>query len=420
MRKVTENGRNATVRGRRTCHRASDTRSRSPSATLLARKACLGLALAAAFTACKPRSDGGATTQSTTPELQLWKIPPAPTNLDRNFTCPTAARSLRAVVGGRELTYQPADAPVVAAWDALTPILAPIASPAELKITVILVRRQNGVPHYLYLSNGTQDNVFQGWSSTKFIAFAAAASKLRERSGGKVGLDGNLPAPGGGRAPIGDLITEATTYSGRPHAHLTSNNAATWAKNIAGRQFTQELVTRWLGRANERFDGGYQTYSASHNRRGNGWGLTVRGKGGEEVTAAAPVIPSGAKNALSSRTLAEFLKRMVMHRENPGQAIPNVTWDDLTTIFYGVPQAQSRYFSDMKVGGMQGGASTYLLNALGGDDAKKLEASTWGQWRTITKAGWGRPFKSGEVDLAWHGYGCVPRFDETGKALPTK
>lgn len=373
---------------------------------------------------CKKPEEGGASAQSES-SVHLDNLQSAPSNLQRDFMCPTSARSLEADVAGRRLTYQKATSPTPAmSWNALSPILDSIAPSSELKMTVILVRRMHGVPHYLQLSNGTQDHTFQTWSSSKHMAFAALASTLRARSNGAVGLNSWVSDPNGGRVHVGDLVTEATSYEfscfdrryckGTRHVpHLSSNNVSIWAKNLAGRQYAHNLVTQFLGRNRERFDGGYD-----RNMTGSGWGSTFTDANGRQTTLSRSAVPAGAANSLSTRTIAEFLKRMVMTREDPTTAIPHVTWEDMTTIFYGAPQGTSKYFPHYKVGGMLGGAGDYIQNAVSGGNLTQLENSTMGQWRSFTKVGWG-PGSAGGSDMAWHGYGCIPRFDpNTLKATP--
>ena len=62
--------------------------------------------------------------------------------------------------------------------------------PDDLYVTLVLVRRVNGEPHYRYLSNGTHHLTFEPWSTTKFMAVANAGAHLREQSDGLVGLTG--------------------------------------------------------------------------------------------------------------------------------------------------------------------------------------------------------------------------------------
>lgn len=76
-----------------------------------------------------------------------------------------------------------------------------------MRKTAILVRRVGGVPHYRYLSNGSQDVAVEPLSSTKFMAVANAATRIRAASNGKVGLDSSVDG-----IPVGDLVSVITSY----------------------------------------------------------------------------------------------------------------------------------------------------------------------------------------------------------------
>jgi hypothetical protein len=115
------------------------------------------------------------------------------------------------------------------------------------------------------------------------------------------------------------------------------------------------------------------------------------------------------KNSLSTLTITEFLKRLVMHREEPTQALPHAKWSDVQTIIYGADSKMTRYFKDRDIAGMAGGPSTYIHAAAGAWKSNDLETLTRGNWRTFTKIGWGPgPETDPENDFVWHGYGCIP------------
>ena len=100
----------------------------------------------------------------------------APGSQDRAWSCPNVASSAGA--------YRPSSAPITVDSNALRGIV-----PADMRMTVVLVRRVGGVPFYRYLSNGSHDVAVQPLSSTKFMAVANAATRIRAASNGKVGLD---------------------------------------------------------------------------------------------------------------------------------------------------------------------------------------------------------------------------------------
>ena len=98
-------------------------------------------------------------------------IKQVPADRDRGFVCPVQASSasVNAPSGDGLLHYEPASAAPSVDDEALKGIV-----PDDMRITLVLVRRVNGVPHYRYLSNGTHAETFQPWSTTKFMAIANA------------------------------------------------------------------------------------------------------------------------------------------------------------------------------------------------------------------------------------------------------
>lgn len=322
-----------------------------------------------------------------------------PSNRDRDFRCPVNYATPTAKVNGRTVTFAPATAPAAADWSALAPIVSEAASPGSLKLAVILIHRVNRVPHYYYVSNGTQNDAVQTWSSSKFMAFAAGASQLREESGGRVGISGETVDTRGGWVPVGDLMSIATIYRTRV-APYNSNNLGTWMQNVSGRAHSTGLVQSWLGRGGESFAGGYGE---------DGSRLTgkFRGPGGAVYETRLSSAGAGS-NSMSMLTTAEFLKRLVMHREDATTRLPAVQWEDLQTIFYGASPDKTKYFKDRDIGGMQGGPSIYTLLPAGGWNSNALEVRSKGQFRHISKIGYG------DAQGVYHSYNCLPQFDASG------
>jgi hypothetical protein len=336
--------------------------------------------------------------------------------------CQAVAPSPVLTVGGRTVTFQ-ADGPGPrsADWTALKPILDPIAPSSALKVTVINIVRVNGKPYFRYLSNGTQNDTVQTWSSSKPLALAAMASQLRDESNGLVGIDGSTRSTNGdgGQVPIGDLVSIATVYRERVRPY-NSNNIGTWAQNVSGRPHTTRLINTWLKRPNETLGGGY-------GEDGSGLTATFRSPDGREHVSRLSASGSTA-NQISTLTFADFYRRIILHRELREQdltenrdtcdpermgslSLPCVTWSDMKTILYGASRNTTRYFRDKAVGGMAGGMSTLLHHAATAGNPQSLNQRFQGKWRIFTKVGWGT--SNGLPDTRWHGYGCFPVFDPT-------
>lgn len=295
-----------------------------------------------------------------------------PSHEDRELQCPNAHSPAA--------DYHSAAEPVVVDGDALVGIV-----PDELDVTVILIRRVDGVPHYRYLSNGRHDRAYQPWSTTKFLAAANAAASLRIASGYEVGLTATVSD-----APLGDLVTSMHSYDGDPYS---SNALGRYFHDIGGRARANDLVHElWLGRpATETFGGNYGEAAPA-------LGYTFVEPGGASVTIA-PDTTSGPANHLSSFTTAEALKRLVLHREEPAQRLPGIQWSDLRVLLYGA-ESSARYGP---WGGMTADTAIYLQ----AHDMDYVERRSHGRWRVFSKLGLGSGGQFLDV-----GYACLPVLDD--------
>ena len=270
--------------------------------------------------------------------------------------------------------------------------------PKEIELTLVVIRRDvGGIPYYRYYSNGTQDVTVQPLSSTKFMAVASAAAAIRRRSGDSVGLSASVQG-----IPLGDLITVIHDYN---EQHYESNALARYFLDIGGREAANDLVHGWLGRsAQESFGGDYGAAVAP-------LATTLIGPDGRTVEVA---LDDGAihPNQLSTLTMAEFLKRIVMHREDAAARLPGIQWKDIEVLLYGAEheawfplQSESGVAHPRGWGGMTADAAIYLQSALNMTDRERI---AHGKWRIFSKLGYGQ---SGFVE---NSYGCFPELDASG------
>ncbi len=317
-----------------------------------------------------------------------------PSNRDRHFVCPVVSTTPAPQPSDieRQFTYQPAssepnvDSTALAAY-----------GPDDLNIIVILVKRIDGIPHYRYLSNGTHNVIVQPWSSTKFMAIANAGAALRKASDGLVGLSAVVDS-----IPVGDLVTLVHNYQGTPYS---SNGLARWFLDIGTRRQLGAFVhDEWLNRPNaETLGGNYGQPSADLGT------YFVDELGHTDM----PKDDSpGPDNQLSTYTIAEFLKRLVMHRENPEFAMPYLQWSDVEVLLYGA--SNSMLFQNGQPQGMESDPTIYLQQAL---DINAIDSETAGRWRIFSKLGFGYA-RGGEFVNA--GYGCFPVFDDKNRAIPDR
>lgn len=305
----------------------------------------------------------------------------SPSNHDRTIRCP--------IVSTVSTGFAPASGPVVIDGAALKGIV-----PDDVDVTAILIRRVGGVPYYRYLSNGTHDDAFQPWSSTKFMAAAGAGAALRRASGGKVGLT----AKAANGAWLGDLVTVIASYR---EDRYTSNGLAHYFLNVAGRAHVMSLVHDWLGRpASETYGGNYGVPAPTD------LGYTFTDANGA-VATATPDDQSGIPNHLSTHTLAEFMKRLVAW-EDTATRLPDLTKPDVEALFYG-PATSAWYPGEL--GGLAADPTIYMQSAL---DMDAVEKDSHGRWRTFGKLGFG----DGEFVLAT--YTCLPVLDAAGAPIPDR
>ncbi len=313
-----------------------------------------------------------------------------PSDRNRDLRCPIESEgdTIR-TLDGQDVIYFLADAPVQVDSSALRGIV-----PDDLRVTLVLVRRVDGVPHYRYLSNGRHDDVVQPWSSTKFMAAANAGARLRVESGYRVGLTGRVDG-----WPLGDLVTMVHAYDER---HFTSNGLSRYFHDVGGRREAQWLVTNWLGRPlGETFGGNYGAPAAS---------LGFRFQDGAASVQLTRDTASPPANQLSTFTLAEFLKRLVMHREDGATRLPGIQWADVRTLLYGAED--SRLYGAGDPQGMEADTAVYIQQAF---DVPAMEERSLGKWRVFSKLGHG-PSRGGE--FVHVGYACLPKLDDSGEPVP--
>ncbi len=148
----------------------------------------------------------------------------------RGFTCPNRG----AVPAG----YLPAQASVQAIKPHLdTKALAAINLPAGLQATLINIRRDaQGRPYYRYFGTTNHSEARESWSTSKFMAAAAAGAKIREASSHMLGLTSTTSS---GHA-LSDLVTWIHNYD--KSGSLESNALARYFLNVAGRDYARGLV----------------------------------------------------------------------------------------------------------------------------------------------------------------------------------
>ena len=310
-----------------------------------------------------------------------------PSYEDRDVACAVDDASPTVTLAdGTTVTYAPMTAPIVIE-DTLTGIV-----PDELFVTVILIRRVGGVPHVRYLSNGSAETAYQPWSTTKVFAAANAASRLRIASDYELGLTASVSG-----YELGDLVTSVCNYDYNP---FSSNSLGRYFHDVGGRARANDLIhALWLNRpASETFGGNYGEASP-----GIGYSFT---EPSGETLSITPDTSAGPANHLSSLTVAEALKRLVIHREVEEQRLPGIQWADIETILYGARESTEYGFW----GGMSRDTAIYLQT---GHDPAYLDMRSKGHYRMFSKLGLGTSGQFLNV-----GYACLPVLDNAEQPVP--
>ena len=105
-------------------------------------------------------------------------------------------------------------------------------------------------------------------------------------------------------------------------------------------------------------------------------------------------------------TLAEAVKRLVLHREEPTQRLPGIQWHDIKVLLFGA-QGSAKYG---EWGGMTQDTSIYIE---AGHDMQYVEDRSQGQWTIFSKLGLGSQGQFMNV-----GYACWPSLANDGTPFP--
>ena len=313
-----------------------------------------------------------------------------PSNRDRDFQCPVQS-SIASI--NQQPAYLPIDVKSPHKAEVDTTTLVPFVPP-EVTATMILIRRVNGIPHYRYLSNGKHDDIVQTWSSSKFLGIMNASESLRYTSNGDLGLDAYI-----NDIPLGDLVTVVHNYDERRY---TSNSLMYWFHDIGGRFFANEIIHwRWLHRPDD------EIFGANYGAKPPELGFTFTR---DDLVVDIKQDQGWTRtNLLSTFTLAEALKRLVMYRENPETQLEYSTWDDVKVLLYGA--SDSLWYDEKTPQGMESDVSIYMQQAV---DIDQVEQNTQGQWRIFSKLGLGSS-RGGE--FVHTDYACLPVFDDEGNPV---
>ncbi|MBB1470257.1 hypothetical protein H5232_17665 [Pseudoalteromonas sp. SG41-5] len=269
------------------------------------------------------------------------------------------------------------------------------------KLLVIDYQQQGNQLAYRYLANGTQNDLYEPWSSSKIQAFSGAIAKVRQINP-ELGAHALI-----GDSNVADLITSINSYEHFGSADGNSNAIASYFINVAGRDYLSNLFAdNWLKLNDSRimFKGAYATEIFTPS--------TIRWQSTDSDVIASNIAyftvntddPAyldyrcdgcglTGNKAMTTLAQAEWLKRLASHTREPLTQQPLLQAQDIDVLFNGTGNTDKT----AKVGGMMQGLSQMitdsLAQALAPDDTRPakqiLDELTQGQWRVWQKIGWG-------------------------------
>lgn len=276
-----------------------------------------------------------------------------------------------------------------------------LASEQPGKFLLIDYQVQAGQLAYRYLSDGSHNELYEPWSSSKIQAFSGALSKVRQTH---PELGATLYA---GDTALADLISSINSYEAFGKADGNSNAIASYFVNVAGREYLRGLFNDgWLKLQDERllFNGAYgsEQFMPSDEYWHNPANNELDAKVVHYITSSDDPGYLGYRcdscgltgnKAMTTLAQAEWLKRLVSHQREPSTQMPYLQASDVDVLLNGTGHT----YEQAQVGGMMVGISQIVTNALADviapNDSRSakevLDSTTNGQWRVWQKIGWG-------------------------------
>lgn len=276
-----------------------------------------------------------------------------------------------------------------------------LASEQPGKFLLIDYQVQAGQLAYRYLSDGSHNELYEPWSSSKIQAFSGALSKVRQTH---PELGATLYA---GDTALADLISSINSYEAFGKADGNSNAIASYFVNVAGREYLRGLFNDgWLKLQDERllFNGAYgsEQFMPSDEYWHNPAKNELDAKVVHYITSSDDPGYLGYRcdscgltgnKAMTTLAQAEWLKRLVSHQREPSTQMPYLQASDVDVLLNGTGHT----YEQAQVGGMMVGISHIVTNALADviapNDSRSakevLDSATNGQWRVWQKIGWG-------------------------------
>lgn len=270
------------------------------------------------------------------------------------------------------------------------------------------IKRIANIPHYRFYANHNRHSItFEPWSMAKLLASSAAISKARLISDGRIGANAKV-----GSYSIGDVITTAFSYSETGNVYASSNEVGNFLLRSATEDYSQKLFSHWLmDPTGSQFFGKFG--SSIFNP-----GTSLWEYGDERVMLPFQYFSGLDNKRMSLLAVAEWMRRLALHRSEPKTRLPHLTTNDVEILFYGDKSTSS-------LGGASYATSTYVHKALTGLDslgsyetplapenikAKLIMDRLYGpDWRIFQKNGAGPSSLRNRGESTLVSYVCLPK-----------
>ncbi len=344
--------------------------------------------------------------------MEMLSVPFLPAdNSHKNIACEMPIVQSEEYLTNNQIAYD------VMGWEQRLPLdLELLLQTSELgRIMLIDTVYTDKGPAYRYFSNGTHNEVYEPWSSSKIFAYTGALAKMREQGVGAPGLIGEIN--------VSDMITTIHSYKEFGTSESSSNEIATYFANIAGREYLTSLFfDKWLKLTNQNvfFRGAYGPTPFDPNS--DVWIEQSTEKTGsinafKNATDDPGYLPYRCESCgitgnkpMTTLSQAEWLKRLALHSVSSETSHPNINLKDVESLFYGVGNSLG---SDV-MGGMMQGISNMLHTAISKQLDNKKSASNAlddvsdGKWRIFQKIGWGPSETRGTTEIVLLAHVCLP------------
>ena len=278
---------------------------------------------------------------------------------------------------------------------------------------------------------------YQPWSSSKLFAAYDAAARLRNGSDQQLGLRAIESRSG---ISLGDFATIITSYD--VTRNLSSNALGGYFHSVGQHVVALRAAQEWIGAGgNSSFGGNYGAPLPSQ------LGFTFESQNStlpsQRVSVEPDPVPSPPlPNSMNALTMAEWMRRIVLAREDQAMHVnfsdfPQYThmpqWPDSQHLLYGALPRDSTFTvglqagsSDASAGLQWGGASMstdiYLQQAINATlGFSNMTTSAADMWRIFSKLGAGQSSSRGVSEITLNAYACLPVMNTTsGEPVPNR